>query len=128
MIKKIMLGLAVVAFGFAGVAMAQQSGIKRTPLQKVDFPDGYNVITAIAEVPAGGASGRHTHPGVETGYVLDGELELDIDGQAPVKFKAGDSYQIPAGAVHNAKAGDKSFKVLGIYIVDKTKPLATPAP
>jgi quercetin dioxygenase-like cupin family protein len=128
MIKKIMLGLAVVAFGFAGVAMAQQSGIKRTPLQKVDFPDGYNVITAIAEVPAGGASGRHTHPGVETGYVLDGELELDVDGQAPVKLKAGDSYQIPAGAVHNAKAGDKPFKVLGIYIVDKTKPLATPAP
>ena len=127
MIKKIMLGLAVVAFGFAGVAMAQQSGIKRTPLQKVDFPDGYNVITAIAEVPAGGASGRHTHPGVETGYVLDGELELDIDGQAPLKLKAGDSYQIPAGAVHDAKAGDKSFKVLGIYIVDKTKPLATPA-
>ena len=128
MIKKIMLGLAVVAFGFAGVAMAQQSGIKRTPLQKVDFPDGYNVITAIAEVPAGGSSGRHTHPGVETGYVLDGELELDIDGQAPLKLKAGDSYQIPAGAVHNAKAVDKSFKVLGIYIVDKTKPLATPAP
>jgi quercetin dioxygenase-like cupin family protein len=127
MIKKIMLGLAVVAFGFAGVAMAQQSGIKRTPLQKVDFPDGYNVITAIAEVPAGGASGRHTHPGVETGYVMEGELELDIDGQAPLKLKAGDSYQIPAGAIHNAKAGDKSFKVLGIYIVDKTKPLATPA-
>ena len=128
MIKKIMLGLAVVAFGFAGVAMAQQSGIKRTPLQKVDFPDGYNVITAIAEVPAGGASGRHTHPGVETGYVLDGELDLDVDGQAPVIVKAGESYQIPAGAVHNAKAGDKPFKVLGIYIVDKTKPLATPAP
>jgi quercetin dioxygenase-like cupin family protein len=128
MIKKIMLGLAVVAFGFAGVAMAQQSGIKRTPLQKVDFPDGYNVITAIAEVPAGGASGRHTHPGVETGYVMEGELELDIDGQPPAKLKAGDSYQIPAGAIHDAKAGDKPFKVLGIYIVDKTKPLATPAP
>jgi quercetin dioxygenase-like cupin family protein len=128
MIKKLMLGLAIVAFGFAGVAMAQQSGIKRTPLQKVDFPDGYNVITAIAEVPAGGSSGRHTHPGVETGYVLEGELELDIDGKAPAKLKAGDSYQIPAGAIHDAKAGDKPFKVLGIYIVDKTKPLATPAP
>jgi quercetin dioxygenase-like cupin family protein len=128
MIKKLMLGLAIVAFGFAGVAMAQQSGIKRTPLQKVDFPDGYNVITAIAEVPAGGSSGRHTHPGVETGYVLEGELELDIDGKPPAKLKAGDSYQIPAGAIHDAKAGDKPFKVLGIYIVDKTKPLATPAP
>jgi quercetin dioxygenase-like cupin family protein len=128
MIKKIMFGLTVVAFGFAGFAFAQQSGIKRTPLQKVEFPDGYNVVTAIAEVPAGGASGRHTHPGAETGYVLEGELELEIDGQPPLKVKTGESYQIPPGAVHNAKAGDKPFKVLGIYIVDKTKPLATPAP
>src|SRR6202012_1242762 len=121
MIKKILLGLTIAAFAVAGSASAQ--GIKRTPLQKFDFPPGYTTVTAIAEVPAGGASGRHTHPGVETGYVLDGELELDIDGQAPLKLKAGDSYQIPAGAVHDAKAGDKSFKVLGIYIVDKTKPL-----
>ena len=62
MIKKIMLGLTVVAFAGAGVAIAQQSGIKRTPLQKLDFPAGYNTVTAIAEVPAGGAAGRHTHP------------------------------------------------------------------
>ena len=82
MIKKILLGLAVVAFAGAGVAIAQQTGIKRTPLQKLDFPAGYNTVTAIAEVPAGGAAGRHTHPGAETGYVLEGELELVIDGQA----------------------------------------------
>ena len=37
-------------------------------------------------------------------------------------------YAIPAGAIHDAKvAGDKPLKVLGIYVVDKTKPLATPA-
>lgn len=126
--KKILLGLTVVAFACAGVAVAQQSGIKRTPLQKVEFPEGYNTITAIAEVPAGGASGRHTHPGAETGYVLEGELELVIDGQPPLKVKAGESYQIPAGAIHDAKAGDKAFKVLGVYVVDKTKPLASPAP
>jgi len=126
MIKKIILGLAVAAFAFAGSAVAQ--GIKRTPLQKIDFPDGYTTITGIAEVPAGGAAGRHSHPGIETGYVLEGELELLIDGEPPMKLKAGDSYQIPAGAIHDAKAGDKPFKVLAIYIVDKTKPLATPAP
>ena len=56
MIKKILLGLAVAAFAFAGAASAQ--GIKRTPLQKIDFPDGYTTVTAIAEVPAGGAAGR----------------------------------------------------------------------
>jgi quercetin dioxygenase-like cupin family protein len=128
MIKKILLGLTVVAFAWAGTAMAQQSGIKRTPLQKIEFPDGYDTITAIAEVPAGGAAGRHTHPGIETGYVLEGELEIVIDGKPPLKVKAGESYQIPAGVVHDAKAGDKPFKVLAIYVVDKTKPLASPAP
>ena len=128
MIKKIVLGLTVAAFAFAGTAMAQTSGIKRTPLQKIDYPDGYTVVTAIAEVPAGAAAGRHTHPGIETGYVLEGELELLIDGKPPQKIKAGESYQIPAGAVHDAKAGDKPFKVLAIYVVDKTKPLASPAP
>jgi quercetin dioxygenase-like cupin family protein len=126
MIKKILLALTLAAFAFTGGAFAQ--GIKRTPLQKIDFPEGYTTVTAIAEVPAGGASGRHSHPGVETGYVLEGELELAIDGQPPLKLKAGESYQIPAGVIHDAKAGDKPLKVLGIYIVDKTKPLAIPAP
>ncbi|MCK1541527.1 cupin domain-containing protein [Bradyrhizobium sp. 179] len=113
----------------AVAASAQQSGIKRTPLQKIDFPEGYTTVTAIAEVPAGGAAGRHTHPGIETGYVLEGELDLLIEGQPDKRLKAGDSCQIPAGAVHDAKThGDKSLKVLGIYVVDKTKPLASPAP
>jgi quercetin dioxygenase-like cupin family protein len=128
MIKKLLIGLTVVAIAGAGVAIAQQSGIKRTPLQKLDFPAGYNTVTAIAEVPAGGAAGRHTHPGAETGYVLEGELELVIDGQPPMKIKAGESYQIPEGAIHDAKAGDKPFKVLGVYVVKAGEPLAKPAP
>jgi quercetin dioxygenase-like cupin family protein len=128
MIKKLLLGLAVVAVAGAGIAFAQQTGIKRTPLQKLDFPAGYNTVTAIAEVPAGGAAGRHTHPGAETGYVLEGELELLIDGQPPMKIKAGESYQIPEGAIHDAKAGDKPFKVLGVYVVKAGEPLAKPAP
>ena len=128
MLKKIIFGCSVLAVAGAGIAFAQQSGIKRTPLQKLDFPPGYNTVTAIAEVPAGGAAGRHTHPGAETGYVLEGELELIIDGQAPMKIKAGESYQIPEGAVHDAKAGDKPFKVLGVYVVKAGEPLAKPAP
>ena len=125
MIKKILLGLVVVAF--AGGAVAQ--GIKRTPLQKIEFPDGYNTVTGIAEIAPGGSAGRHTHPGIETGYLLEGEADLLIDGQPEQHLKAGDSYSIPAGAVHDAKVhGDKALKVLGIYVVDKTKPLASPAP
>lgn len=128
MIKKIVLGLGVLSFALAGAAVAQQGGIKRTPLQKVEFPDGYVTVTGLAELPPGAAAGRHTHPGIETGYVLEGELNLEIDGQPTKLLKPGDSYQIPAGAVHDAKVhGDKSMKVLGVYVVDKTKPLASPA-
>jgi quercetin dioxygenase-like cupin family protein len=127
--RKLVLGIAAATFAAASVAIAQQSGIKRTPLQKLDFPAGYNTVTAIAEIPAGGAAGRHTHPGAETGYVLEGELELLIDGQPPKKLKAGDSYQVPEGAVHDAKAGgDKAMKVLGVYVVKAGEPLAKPAP
>ena len=127
MIRKILLGLTVVAF--AGAAIAQQGGIKRTPLQKVEFPDGYNTVSGIAEIGPGGSAGRHTHPGIETGYLLEGEADLIVDGKPDLYLKAGDSYSIPAGVVHDAKVhGDKALKVLAVYVVDKTKPLATPAP
>ena len=125
MIKKILLGLIVVAF--AGAAFAQ--GIKRTPLQKVEFPDGYNTVSGIAEIGPGGSAGRHTHPGIETGYLLEGEADLIVEGKPDLHLKAGDSYSIPAGVVHDAKVhGDKALKVLAVYVVDKTKPLASPAP
>jgi quercetin dioxygenase-like cupin family protein len=127
MIRKILLGLTIVAFACTGTAIAQ--GIKRTPLQKIDFPAGYTTVTAIAEIPSGGSAGRHTHPGVETGYVLEGEGDLLIDGQPAKHLKPGDSWAIPAGTIHDAKvSGDKPLKIMAIYIVEKDKPLATPAP
>jgi quercetin dioxygenase-like cupin family protein len=129
MFKKILLGLSIVALAGAGVAVAQQGGIKRTPLQKIEFPDGYNTVSGIAEIQPGGSAGRHTHPGIETGYLLEGEADLVVDGKPDQHLKAGDSYSIPAGVVHDAKVhGDKALKVLAIYVVDKTKPLASPAP
>ena len=129
MIGKFLLGVTVIGFACAGVALAQQAGIKRTPLQKAEFPDGYATVTAMAEVPAGGSPGRHTHPGLEIGYILEGEADLLVDGQPARHLKPGDSYQIAAGTVHDALvSGDKALKFIGIYVVDKTRPLASPAP
>ena len=129
MIKKILLGLSVLAFTCAGAALAQQAAIKRTPLQKAEFPDGFVSVSGIAEIPAGGAAGRHSHPGIELGYIIEGEADLILDGKPAQHLKAGDSYQIPAGVIHDATvSGDKPLKVLAVYVVDKAKPLATPAP
>lgn len=115
----------------AGFALAQAPAIKRTILQKGDVPveGAREVIMGTAEIAAGGATGRHSHNGPETGYVMEGTSLLEIDGDAPKLMKAGDSYFIPAGKIHNASAhGGGNAKVLAIYVVEKGKPLVIPAP
>jgi quercetin dioxygenase-like cupin family protein len=121
--------LAVLVAVFAGLAIAQAPAIKRTILQRADVADtGREVVLGLAEIAAGGATGRHTHFGVETGYVLEGNSVMEIEGESPKALKAGDSYMIPAGKVHDARAHGGAVKVLATYVVEKGKPLATPAP
>jgi quercetin dioxygenase-like cupin family protein len=104
------------------------SGIKRTPLQAIDFPDGYKTVTGLAEIVPGGAAGRHTHPGIETGYILEGEVLMIVDGQPDRTLKPGDSYVIPAGAKHDVKSvGSVPAKAVSVFVIDKSKPLASPA-
>jgi quercetin dioxygenase-like cupin family protein len=103
-------------------------GVKRTVLQKTDVPGtNFEVIQAIAEIPAKTATGRHTHPGPETSTVLEGEMTLKVDGQPDKPLKAGDSFQVPSGVIHDAVTGDKPVKLIIGYTVEKGKPLATPA-
>lgn len=121
--------LALVCAALVATAAAAQEGIKRTPLHKYDVPDsGYETVMGLAEVQPGATSGRHTHPGVEMGYVIEGESELLIDGQPPKRLVAGQSYRIEAGVVHEARnAGTTLAKVLAVWVVEKGKPLAIPA-
>ena len=122
--KTAMLGLSIVAL--AGAAHAQ--GIKRTPLQDIKYPAGHHIVTVIAEIGPNVLAGRHTHPGVDTGYVLDGEATLIIEGQPDKVLKAGDSYAVPAGIPHDIKTSDKGLKIMAVYVVEDGKPVATPAP
>jgi quercetin dioxygenase-like cupin family protein len=112
-----------------GATGAQQAGFTRVMLQDQDLSTaGKHVVQARAEFQPGVASGRHTHPGEEVAYVLEGQLEVTIDGKPLVVAKAGETFFIPAGAVHEGKnIGTTVAKVLGTYIVDKGKPLSTPA-
>jgi hypothetical protein len=134
----ILVAFAVFAIGcMPGLAAAQQQPpaaanqsptIKRTPLQKFDVPSApLETVLGIAEIVPNVLIGRLTHPGMEGGYVLEGELVLMIDGQAPKTLKAGESYQIPLEAIHDAKSGPSGAKVLAVYVVRKGEPLATPA-
>ena len=120
---------SALALAVAAVAIAQTPAIKRNVLQRMDIEGNREVILGMAEISAHGTTGRHTHPGVETAYVVDGELELMVEGAGTKVVHAGESYQIPLGRVHSGTAhGSGATKVLVTYVVEKGKPLATPAP
>ncbi len=108
------------------VAQAQQAGIKRTDLQRHDLSaPGREVIQVRADFAPGSVFPRHTHPGEEIIYVIEGSLEYEIDGK-PVKVKAGDVLFVPAGTVHAVKnIGSDNGAELATYVVEKGKPLIT---
>jgi quercetin dioxygenase-like cupin family protein len=112
-----------------GAQPAATPGVKRTIIQQTELPDTkYVSVLALAELPAGASVPRHTHPGIESAYVLDGEAELMVKGQPARTIKAGDGFQIPPETPHSARNGDKATKLVITYIVEKGKPLASPAP
>ncbi|HJY13776.1 MAG TPA: cupin domain-containing protein [Flavobacterium sp.] len=115
--------LSFFALLISGAVSAQQSGIKRTDLQKHDLSvPGYETVQAKIDFDAHSAFGKHSHPGEEVIYVLEGSLEYEVEGKGTVTLKAGEVLFIPAGVVHaarnnsNAKASE-----LATYIVEKGK-------
>jgi quercetin dioxygenase-like cupin family protein len=106
-------------------ASAQQSGIKRTDLQRYDLSvPGYETVQARIDFEAHTAFGKHSHPGEEVIYVLDGVLEYEVEGQSPVTLKAGEVLFIPAGVVHSARNNSHAkASELATYIVEKGKPV-----
>lgn len=127
------VGCALCALsGFAATGVdaqgTQTPGLKRTILSRIDGPTpGYETIEARVEAAAGTPIARHTHFGVETTYVVEGSLELNIEGQGNKTYGKGDAFQVPTGAVHSGKTGDQGMVLSGVYVVEKGKPLATPA-
>ncbi len=106
-------------------ARAQQPGIKRTDLQRHDLSaPGREAIQVRVEFDPGAEFGKHSHPGEEIIYVLEGSLEYQIEGKPPVTLKAGDVLFIPAGTIHAAKnVGGGHGAELATYVVEKGKPL-----
>src|SRR6516162_680885 len=64
--------------------------------------DGKEAKVTFVEVTLepGQAGVAHRHPGPGFVYVLEGEYELGIDDQPTKKFKAGETFYEPTGALH----------------------------
>jgi len=130
---------ALATFVMSGLASAQQppgtattppmAPIKRTILQKADVPGtNLEIIYATVEISAGFKAGRHNHPGVVMTQVIDGDFWLQFDGQPKQILLVGESLTIPDRAVHNEGTLDKPLKLIVVYVVEKGKPLVSPAP
>jgi len=125
--KKNSLFLSILCLLFANFAFAQAPEIKRTPLQTLPLSTpGKVAIQMIVDIPPGGVVPKHTHPGEEISYVMSGEIELNIDGQATKVVKVGEAFYAPDGVIHGGRnASSTPVKLLVTYVVEKDKPVAT---
>jgi quercetin dioxygenase-like cupin family protein len=120
--------IATSTTGMAQPAPAATAGVKRKILSQLDGPTpGYVTVAVELEIEPNAVVARHTHPGIESTYFISGDGELLVDGQPPKPFKAGDAVQVPPGVIHSVKNGATTTKGIGTYIVEKGKPLASPA-
>ena len=128
-LQLVIVALVIVSGGLVLHAVhTQLAGTRRIDLQRHDLSiPGREVVQTIVELDPGVTSSRHTHPGEEIVYVLEGApLEYQVEGKPPVTLQPGGVLFIPAGAVHSAKnVGNRTGAELATYIVEKGKPLLT---
>jgi quercetin dioxygenase-like cupin family protein len=125
------LGLAVNLTSWMVLpVIAQQPTVQRKVLLTQDLPiPGYQAVMAAVEIPVGGREGRHMHPGAVLVFVQEGSISVDHEGRANTSYKAGDSIYIEAGKIHEGiNVGTVPAKLIATFVVEKGKPLTTPAP
>jgi len=123
-------GITIAAALILGSGLASQLALgqpvgKRTELQRRDLSiPGREAIQVLVEFEPGQVAPRHSHPGEEIIYVVEGSLEYQLEGKAPVTYKAGDALLIPYGTIHAVKnVGAGKAAELATYVVEKAKPL-----
>lgn len=114
----------------ASAAAQAPAPFKRTVLQQGDLAaPGREAVMAMAEIQPAAAAGRHTHPGEEIAYVLNGPVVIEIDGTPSKTYQTGEVFMIPPNTIHNARnTGSAVAKIVSTYIIEKGKPVATPVP
>jgi quercetin dioxygenase-like cupin family protein len=120
--------LSILIAALLGTAPAPD-GVTRTNLQHHDLSAaGREAVQARIDIAPGATAPWHRHPGEELIYIIEGTLEYQLEGQAPVRVKAGDVLFVPAGVAHKAhNPGTVNGAELATYIVESGKPLLVPA-
>lgn len=101
--------------------------LERRELQRAPLSiPGHEMVQVLTEIPPGVASGWHTHPGEEVGYISAGEVEMMVAERPTTILRTGDAFLIPPLTPHNARdLGPETGRMLSTYIVEAGKPLST---
>jgi quercetin dioxygenase-like cupin family protein len=130
--RRIMLGSVA---GVIAEALAQTSpGQGRKAVFLQDLPkvtlDNWTVTATEISYPPGASSAQHKHPGFVLGYVLEGEVRMQVKGQPEMTFGVGQMFYEPPGAIHavSRNASDtRPARFLAMVFAEKGKPTVVPA-
>jgi quercetin dioxygenase-like cupin family protein len=118
-------GLSATEAFAQGSAPTTANGVTRQILSRTDGPTaGYETIIMDVKIEKGTSVPRHTHPGIESTYIIEGSIELPVQGQDTKVYKAGEAFQIPPETPHaGGQPPTENVHTLSNYIVEKGKPL-----
>lgn len=112
-----------------GRAQAPPGGVQRTVLlTKPMAAQGYEGLVVRGEIPPGAAAPKHFHHGDELVVLLEGEVEVELEGAPAVRVRPGEAMHVEAGRVHRPRSvGAVPAKYIAVRIVEKDKPLTVNA-
>jgi quercetin dioxygenase-like cupin family protein len=116
------------AFLYNNCLLAQSAGISRRALLQQQLPGTTVQLVRIDEITCGPGEGApaHFHPCEVYGYVVEGQIEYQVEGQSPVLLKQGDSFREAAGQhiqVFKNALADKPSKFIAMYLAKKDQPV-----
>ena len=124
----ILLTGSLVAVVSADQAAKPKMSVKVLMKTTMSGDESREAIIGMGEFPPGASTGRHTHPGDEYATVLEGELEILMDGQPTKHVKAGEAYHNARDVVHETRnTGTAVAKVVSTFVIAKGQPIMKPA-
>ena len=113
-----------------GICAAQQPtpatpsfSSKAVHVSPITGDDKKELVLISVSIVAGGGVPLHTHPGDCLGSVIEGTVELLVEGQPARKVSVGEAYNNLRGTVHGFRnIGDAQARLLNNLVADKGAP------
>jgi len=125
----IVLGIVLLSVSVDANAQVQIPGVKTATILRTTLSgdDTKEVVITSGEFATGVMLPRHRHPGDDYTVVLQGSLELIVEGREPRRVSAGEAFYVPGGLVHYTRVlGDTSVRIIAFWVVEKGKPAMQP--